>query len=74
MLGAHDRALELLTSREAALRGLAKALLEKETLDGAEIDVILREYGAETEPTADAGNTPVPDARKAETMDPTSEG
>jgi cell division protease FtsH len=50
VLDAAARARRILAEREAALRGLAKALLEKETLDGDEIDVILRANGALPEP------------------------
>lgn len=70
VLGAHDRALAVLASREAGLRGLAKALLEKETLDGVEIDVLLREHGAEPEPPAAEGGPPVPDTPEADTVEP----
>jgi len=41
VLGAYDRAKSLLASHRAGLQALAQALLEKETLDSADIDRIL---------------------------------
>ncbi len=43
---AHDRATEILHERIEALRCLAHRLLEKETLDGAEVDEVLTACGA----------------------------
>ncbi len=42
VLGAYDRAKTLLASHRATLQALAQALLEKETLDGSEIDRIIQ--------------------------------
>ncbi len=63
VLESHARALGLLTAREAALRGLAAALLEKETLDGSEIDVILRSHGAVPEASDSVRPTESPKAQ-----------
>ncbi|MCL6620463.1 MAG: ATP-dependent zinc metalloprotease FtsH [Syntrophobacterales bacterium] len=41
VLGAYDRAKSLLASHRAGLQALAQALLEKETLDSADIDRII---------------------------------
>jgi len=50
VLGASDQAFAILKAREQALHGLAVALLERETLDGNEIDEVLRSNGAVPEP------------------------
>ncbi|HRR74446.1 MAG TPA: ATP-dependent zinc metalloprotease FtsH [Myxococcota bacterium] len=50
VLGASDQAFAILKAREKALHGLAIALLERETLDGNEIDEVLRSNGAVPEP------------------------
>ena len=42
----YERARSLLESEMPVLHAVAEALLEKEVLDGAEIDVILREHGS----------------------------
>jgi cell division protease FtsH len=47
VLKAEKSATELLTANVKKLDKLAKALLEKEILDGAEIDEILRQFGEE---------------------------
>jgi cell division protease FtsH len=44
VLNAHDQARKLLTAHRAQLEALAQALLEKETLDSAEIDRILNSF------------------------------
>lgn len=41
ILEAQDEATRILTDRRVALAALSSALLERETLDGAEVDVIL---------------------------------
>ncbi len=46
LLEAHDRATEVLRDRLEALRCLARRLLEKETLDGHEVDEVLASCGA----------------------------
>lgn len=43
VMEAHEKATEILIERIDALKRLAKALLEKETLDGAEVDAIISE-------------------------------
>jgi cell division protease FtsH len=48
--GAYDRARELLNNYQAQLQGLAQALLEKETLDSAEIDRIIASSAKPEEP------------------------
>jgi cell division protease FtsH len=63
VLDAAARARRVLDEREPALRGLAKALLEKETLDGDEIDAILRAHGAVPEP--DDGSMRVAESAEA---------
>jgi len=45
VLDAHDWATEILKQRLQALRSLAQRLLEKETLDGREVDEVLVESG-----------------------------
>jgi len=44
-MDAYNRAKRLLEENMNALNMLAKTLLEKETLDGAEIDKILKDAG-----------------------------
>ncbi len=46
VLEAHDRATEILRERLEALRCLARHLLEKETLDGHEVDEVMASCGA----------------------------
>ena len=41
MMDNYHRAKSLIQEREAVLHGLANALLEKETLDAADIDAIV---------------------------------
>ena len=45
---AHERVKETLTAKRALLDALARALLEKETLDRAELDKLLNEHGDES--------------------------
>jgi cell division protease FtsH len=62
VLSAYGRAKELLTSHRAQLQALAQTLLEKETLDGREIDEILASFKEPTpapEPP-DAEAAPLP--------------
>ena len=54
----YNRAKEILTANLGLLHRVAKELLEKEVLDGAEIDVILKAHAAESGP--DLPTTPVP--------------
>jgi cell division protease FtsH len=49
VLGAYDRARDLLTAHRAQLQGLAQGLLEKETLDSTDIDQILGSVPKEEE-------------------------
>ena len=51
VLNAHDQARTLLTTHRAQLEALAQALLEKETLDSAEIDRILNSFQDIEEPS-----------------------
>ena len=46
----HDKAIEILTTNSDALHGIAKALLEFETIDAEEVDMIMR--GAKVEEIA----------------------
>jgi cell division protease FtsH len=41
VLGGHDRAIEIINSNITALHGIAKALLEHETIDGEEVDLLI---------------------------------
>jgi len=43
----HDKAIEILKNNNAALEGLAKALLEHETIDAEEVDLIIQGVGIE---------------------------
>ena len=54
----YNQAKEILTSNLELLHRVAKELLEKEVLDGAEIDVIVKAHAAESGP--DLPTTPVP--------------
>ena len=54
----YNQAKEILTANLGLLHRLAKELLEKEVLDGAEIDVIVKAHAAESGP--DLPTTPVP--------------
>ena len=54
----YNRAKEILTANLGLLHRVAKELLEKEVLDGAEIDVIVKAHAAESGP--DLPTTPVP--------------
>ena len=54
----YNRATEILTANLGLLHRVAKELLEKEVLDGAEIDVIVKAHAAESGP--DLPTTPVP--------------
>ena len=74
---AHARALQILTDHRDELEKLATALLERETLSAAEIDVLLGrvtetvqeatpEESAAEEPAAPAENTPESTASEAE--------
>ena len=54
----YNRAKEILTANLGLLHRVAKELLEKEVLDGAEIDVIVKAHAAESGP--DLPKTPVP--------------
>ncbi len=45
VMEAYEMAIRLMTERRAALVGVAKALLERETLDGPEVDLIMIEAG-----------------------------
>jgi len=62
VLGAYERAKNLLTIHRAELQILAKALLEKETLDGQEIQALLGHCPKpeETEPEAEEATLPLP--------------
>jgi len=48
----YERAKELVQSRLETLRGLAEALLEREVLDGLEIDTIVKGAGSPAPATA----------------------
>jgi cell division protease FtsH len=50
VLSASRRALDLLTSHQAQLEGLAKGLLDKETLDSQEIDRIIGSFEKPADP------------------------
>ena len=54
----YNQAKEILTTNLGLLHRVAKELLEKEVLDGAEIDVIVKAHAAESGP--DLPTTPVP--------------
>ena len=54
----YNRAKEILTTHIELLHRVAKELLEKEVLDGADVDVIVKGYMGETGP--DLPTTPVP--------------
>ena len=54
----YNRAKEILTANLGLLHRVAKELLEKEVLDGAEIDVIVKAHAAES--GSDLPTTPVP--------------
>ena len=54
----YNQAKEILTANLGLLHRVAKELLEKEVLDGAEIDVIVKAHAAESGP--DLPTTPVP--------------
>ncbi len=54
----YNQAKEILTANLELLHRVAKELLEKEVLDGAEIDVIVKQHAAESGP--DLPTTPVP--------------
>ena len=56
--GCYNRAKEILTTHVELLHRVAKELLDKEVLDGAEIDVIVKEYMEDSGP--DLPTTPVP--------------
>ena len=56
--GCYNKAREILTSHLELLHRVARELLDKEVLDGAEIDVIVKEYMADSGP--DLPTTPVP--------------
>lgn len=56
----YEKSKKLLTENRAALDALAEALLEKETLDGKEVDEILKAHGiAITTPEPKPGKEPV---------------
>ena len=59
----YQRARTILRTHEAALHALAKALLEKETLDSNEVDAIVAQYVAPAEVTA--ADTPDPSLASA---------
>jgi cell division protease FtsH len=46
VLDAYERSKKILTENEDILHGLAQALLEKETLEGREVDTIIQEVTA----------------------------
>jgi cell division protease FtsH len=50
----YDRARELLMQHRPALDALAQALLERETLDGAEAMALLEQHGVYSRRTASA--------------------
>ncbi len=56
--GCYETAKEILTTHLGLLHRVARELLDKEVLDGAEIDVIVKEYMADSGP--DLPTTPVP--------------
>ncbi|MCH7646974.1 MAG: ATP-dependent zinc metalloprotease FtsH, partial [Nitrospinae bacterium] len=61
----YERAKTILTENVDALHALAQALLERETIDGSEIDSIIDSYSGEqkpddTTPTATKTDTPAP--------------
>ncbi len=62
ILSAYGRGKDLLTSHRAQLQALAQALLEKETLDGREIDNLLASFNKPQEapePQDAAGQLPL---------------
>ena len=56
--GCYSKAKEILTTHIELLHRVSKELLDKEVLDGAEIDVIVKEYMGDSGP--DLPTTPVP--------------
>jgi cell division protease FtsH len=46
VIDAYDKSKRLLTENQDLLEAVAKALLEKETMDGAEIDALIQEVGS----------------------------
>jgi len=56
--GCYEKAKDILTNHLELLHRVARELLDKEVLDGAEIDVIVKEYMADSGP--DLPTTPVP--------------
>ncbi len=56
--GCYNKAKEILTTHLELLHRVSKELLDKEVLDGAEIDVIVNEYMGDSGP--DLPTTPVP--------------
>lgn len=46
VIDAYDKSKNLLTENQDLLEAVAKALLEKETMDGAEIDALIQEVGS----------------------------
>ena len=65
VLEAEKKASDLLTKNTAKLEKLADALLEKEILDGNEIDELLKEMSSEKKPEV-AGDTSRSDRKKAD--------
>ena len=59
VLSAHNQARDLLTTHRAQLEALAQALLEKETLDSAEIDRILDSFLNPEEPSEISAQLPL---------------
>lgn len=60
ILDAHDEARKILTQHTTALRALAAALLERETVDGLELDLLLGGEVPVPEGTPDVAADPVP--------------
>lgn len=46
VMAAHDKAIDILTKHRAALVAVARALLERETLDGCEVDKLMESAGS----------------------------
>jgi len=68
--GAYDRARAILEKKIDVLHAMAKALLERETLDSEEIKVLLA-HGT-LEPLRSRPSTPLPDAQKDVVVKPAS--
>ncbi len=60
VLGSYERAKGLLSSHRAELQALAQALLERETLDGQEIQTLLAKFQKTGEPPTEPEEEPLP--------------